>query len=90
VEFEDIGHSKSARELLEQLVIGFLEGEDQTGKLMKNPFTTMSFNEREIHERLDKMLDISKPLLPQVRKMTNREFLAFVSRPRYIESRDGI
>lgn len=36
------------------------------------------------------MIDIRKPLIPQVRKMTNREFLAFVRRPRQIESTDGI
>ena len=36
------------------------------------------------------MIDITKPLAPQVKKMTNREFLAFVRRPRYVENTDGI
>ena len=57
---------------------------------MENPYETLTPEEKEIHERLDKMLDISKPLMPQVKKMTNREFLAFIARPRYIEDKDGI
>jgi len=36
------------------------------------------------------MVDITKPLIPQVKKMTNKEFMAFVRRPRYIDSQDGI
>ena len=36
------------------------------------------------------MVDISKPLLPQVRKMNNKEFIAFCRRPRYLENTDGI
>lgn len=50
----------------------------------------MTKEEKEIHERLDSIIDIRKPLIPQVRKMTNKEFLAFVRRPRHIESTDGI
>ena len=50
----------------------------------------MTQEEKEIHEKLDAMIDIKKPLIPQVRKMSNKEFLAFVRRPRQIESTDGI
>jgi dihydroceramide fatty acyl 2-hydroxylase len=50
----------------------------------------MSEEEAAIHRRLDKIIDIKKPLLPQVEKLTNREFVAFVRRPRHIEDTDGI
>jgi hypothetical protein len=36
------------------------------------------------------MIDIKKPLIPQVRKMSNKEFLTFVRRPRHLEDTDGI
>ena len=36
------------------------------------------------------MIDITKPLIPQVKKMTNKEFQTFVKRPRFIEDTDGI
>jgi hypothetical protein len=73
---------------VQRFTVGYLT--DQTGKLMENPYETLSSEEKKIHERLDEMLDISKPLIPQVKKMTNREFLAFVARPRYLEDKDGI
>ena len=50
----------------------------------------LSKEEQEIHDRLDALIDIKKPLLPQIKLMTNKEFLAFVRRPRYIEDVDGI
>ena len=36
------------------------------------------------------MIDIRKPLIPQVKKMNNKEFMAFVRRPRQLDSQDGI
>lgn len=50
----------------------------------------MTSEEVKLHKRLDKLIDIKKPLIPQVEKLTNREFMAFVRRPRHIEDQDGI
>lgn len=50
----------------------------------------MTEEEAALHKRLDSIIDIKKPLIPQVEKLTNREFLAFVRRPRYIEDTDAI
>jgi hypothetical protein len=58
--------------------------------LLDNAYDMVSEEEKRVHERLNSWLDVKKPLLPQVKKMTNREFLAFVRRPRYIEDTDGI
>jgi hypothetical protein len=57
---------------------------------MENEFETLSKEEQELHKILDQKIDIKKPLLSQVKKLTNKEFLAFVKRPRYMESSDGI
>lgn len=73
-------------DLCEKLAYGKLSGP----KLMENNYTKLSAEELEIHARLDKMIDVSKPLLPQVKKMTNVEFMAFVKRPRHINDDDGI
>ena len=70
--------------------------------MLDNAYDMVSEEEKRVHERLNSCfratvswLDVKKPLLPQVKKMTNREFLAFVRhccvrRPRYIEDTDGI
>ena len=36
------------------------------------------------------MIDVKKALIPQVKKMTNKEYLAFVRRPRQVDDTDGI
>ena len=62
------------------------------GKLLENSLLPegMTKEEELMHQRLNEIVDITKPLVPQVAKMTNREFMAFVRRPRYIESEDAI
>lgn len=50
----------------------------------------MTPEERQMHEKLDRMVDITKPLVPQVRAMTNKEFMAFVSKPRHVDDTDCI
>ena len=50
----------------------------------------MSNEEKQIHKNLESKIDVGKPLVPQIKKLTNKEFLAFVKRPRYMESSDGI
>lgn len=59
-------------------------------KLMSNDYIKMTTEELDMHKRLDKMIDISKPLIPQVKKMSNVEFMAFVRRPRQLDDQDGI
>ena len=46
----------------------------------------MTKEEKEMHDLLEKKIDIKKPLLDQVKKLTNKEFMFFVKRPRYMES----
>lgn len=90
--FNKQGHSDHAKVLCDRLIVGTL-GKVVQGKLLPNPHGTsdlFSQEEQELHSRIDKLIDISKPLMPQVRKMTNREFKALISRPRYIEDEDGI
>ena len=36
------------------------------------------------------MVDVKKPLVPQIRKMTNKEFMTFTKRPRHMDDIDGI
>ena len=57
---------------------------------MENQWAKVTNEEKEIHDRLDAMIDVKKALIPQIRKMTNKEFLAFVRRPRHMDSTDGI
>ena len=70
------------------MTVGYINRSE--GGLLDNAYDTLSAEEKAIHERLDSWLDIKKPLIPQVKKMTNKEFLAFVRRPRYMEDQDGI
>lgn len=57
---------------------------------MKNEYDKPSAEETEIHKSLDAWVDFTKPLLPQVKKMSNAEFIVFVRRPRLIDNVDGI
>ena len=50
----------------------------------------MSKEEEELHKQIDSKIDIKKPLINQVKKLTNKEFIFFVKRPRFMESQDGI
>lgn len=90
--FNKQGHSDHAKVLCDRLIVGTL-GKVVQGKLLPNPHGDSDLftpEEQEVHTRLDQLIDISKPLMPQVRKMTNKEFKALISRPRYIEDEDGI
>ena len=64
------------------MTIGYIP--DKEGKLLENTYHDVSNEEKEIHARLDSLIDIKKPLIPQVSKLTNAEFKAFVKRPRFI------
>jgi len=50
----------------------------------------MSKEEEELHKQIEKKINIKKPLIAQVKKLTNKEFMFFVKRPRFMESQDGI
>lgn len=86
--FEDAEHSNYAIELCQKYVIGQLA--DNTGKLLQNDFIQMSKEEEELHKQIENKIDIKKPLISQVKKLTNKEFMFFVKRPRFMESHDGI
>eukprot|EP00927_Polykrikos_kofoidii_P082699 TRINITY_DN8288_c0_g1_i1.p1 TRINITY_DN8288_c0_g1~~TRINITY_DN8288_c0_g1_i1.p1 ORF type:complete len:359 (+),score=70.43 TRINITY_DN8288_c0_g1_i1:43-1119(+) len=88
--FDDRGHSSYAKELCERLTVGYFGDQREAGKLLKKSFGTMSKEEEEIHVRLDEIIDLKKPLLPQVKKLTTKEFMAFVRRPRFVDDIDGI
>ena len=70
------------------MTIGYLP--EKQGKLMSNEYDVLTQEEKEMHARLDMLVDIKKPLLPQVGKLTNKEFKAFIRRPRFITDEDGI
>jgi len=70
---------------MEKLRVGYIQGH----KLLELD-DTMTKEERQLHEKLDRMVDITKPLVPQVRAMTNKEFMAFVSKPRHVDDTDCI
>jgi hypothetical protein len=77
------------------MTVGKIESKEATGKgssLAQNDYNPEGISEEEaaIHKKLDETVDITKPLIPQVKKMSNREFMAFVRRPRYIDDKDGI
>merc|ERR1740121_1129191 len=90
--FSKQGHSSYARSLCERMVVGSVGPGVEAGKLLPNPFVAsdLTEEERQVHARLDSLIDISKPLLPQVSQLSNREFKALISRPRYMENEDGI
>jgi hypothetical protein len=83
--------TRTKRRSVEEIEDKFQKTHEPEGSLIKSDYADiMSEEEAKIHRRLDKIIDIKKPLLPQVEKLTNREFLAFVRRPRHIEDTDGI
>jgi len=90
--FTKQGHSEHARYLCHRLAIGHIGENIAAGKLLPNLLGSTEFTEEEcqIHARLDELIDVNKPLMPQVRQLSNREFKALISRPRYVENEDGI
>lgn len=54
------------------------------GKMLPNKFVN-SLKETKLIEALDKKIDVTKPLLPQVEKLTREEFLIYVKRPRHLD-----
>ena len=89
--FDGRGHSAYAQELCQRLAVGLVGGASKSGQLLLGPGGGgRSAEERAIHKKLDAEVDITKPLMPQVEKMSNREFIAFVRRPRHLDDTDGI
>ena len=84
--FEQNDHSRFAKDLCQKMVCGQMK----VAKLMQNDYVKMSQEEIDLHSKIDKMIDIRKPLIPQVKKMNNKEFMAFVRRPRQLDNQDGI
>ena len=82
--FHRNGHSSHARLLCDRLVVGTVSG--NPGALLSNSWCS-DFSEEElaIHAKLDRDVDVRQPLLPQIKRMTNREFKCFISRPRTME-----
>ena len=58
--FNEQGHSKSAIEMCQNLKVGFIQG----NQLLENQWAKVTQEEKEIHEKLDAMIDIKKPLIP--------------------------
>merc|ERR1712226_471921 len=89
--FDETGHSAAALEMIKTMTIGTVPGSEGTeGKLLENKYVKVSREEKELHDKLDSLIDIKKPLIPQVKNLTNAEFKAFVKRPRFIADEDGI
>ena len=88
--FDQRGHSEFAKELCERMTVGYIGDETVNGQLLNKAYANMSEEEKAIHKRLQdpKVMDITKPLCPQVAKLTNREFIAFVRRPRFMGGND--
>ena len=86
--FNETGHSATAQEMIDTMTIGYIPSND--GKLLENKYVNVSSEEKAVHERLDSLIDMKKPLIPQVMNLTNSEFKAFVKRPRFIADEDGI
>ena len=95
--FDEQGHSQSAYNMIQRYKIGEIVNQDvvedasrvkdngiKVGKLLPNKFI-QSEKENLIHAELDKKIDITKPLLPQVKKLTREEFLLYVKRPRHLD-----
>jgi len=67
-------HSKYADELIHGMTVGYLPESKLEHKRLDNEYhpNGLSKEEEEIHNWLDKTIDLKKPLLPQVEKMTNK------------------
>ena len=89
--FDDRGHSSYARELCERMAVGYIgDVASKPGQLLGPAKETMTAEEAAIHQKLDDFIDITKPLVPQVKLLSNQEYLAFVRRPRYLDNTDCI
>ena len=60
--FRDNDHSAEAFKLVKKMTIGYLPNPE--GKLMNNEYEILTEEEIAMHARLDKLVDIKKPLLP--------------------------
>jgi len=92
--FTKQSHSSHARFLCEKMTIGRVGPGVAEGKLLKVPNKyeglTLTEEEEKVHASLDSKIDVTKPLLAQVSKLTNREFKALISRPRHTENEDSV
>ena len=67
--FDERGHSAFAKELCERLSVGFVGAASGRGQVVGPARATMSAEESAIHDKLDRVIDVGKPLLPQVRAL---------------------
>ena len=66
-----------------------MESAENEGKVMTK-CDNVSEEEKAMHDRLDSLIDVKKPLMPQIETLTNAEFRVFLRRPRFIKDEDGI
>ena len=59
--FDDQGHSPNAHEMMKNITVGHINNH----KLLENPdVAVLPKEEQEIHDKLDEMIDVKKPLIP--------------------------
>eukprot|EP01047_Picozoa_sp_COSAG01_P082143 COSAG01_NODE_16657_length_1217_cov_1.319320_1_plen_221_part_00 len=73
------------------MAVGYVgEAASRPGQLLGPARETMSAEEEAIHRKLDATIDITQPIVPQVERLSNKEYLAFVRRPRHLTDTDCI
>lgn len=86
--FFENNHSNFAHGLINQMTVGTIGcGEQQ---LLPSGLQSSLRDDCDIHAVLDTKIDVSKPLLPQVANLNNKEFIALIQRPRYVAGNDAI
>ena len=73
--FDERGHSSYAHELCERMAVGYIgEAASKPGQVLGPARETMTAEEQVIHKKLDNFIDITKPLVPQVKLLSNKEY----------------
>jgi hypothetical protein len=75
MDFDDQGHSTFAKSLISKFKIGNIKDN------IYEELSVFSPEQQAKYDEIDKKLDIKKPIVPQLAKLTKEEYMMLVDRP---------
>lgn len=84
LDFDDQGHSQFAKSLISKFKIGNIKDNIYEELAVFTPEKQAKYDE------IDAKLDLKKPIVPQLAKLTKEEYMMLIDRPQYLETSDSI
>ena len=83
-DFDDQGHSRFAKSLIQKYKIGSIRDNDF------EELSVFTKEQQEKYAKIDAKIDLKKAIYPQLPKLTGEEYIMLMDRPQYLDSADSL